>query len=84
MEDLLNQASRFIYPELRRGLPLITLLELARLASDGTEDLTKTRWQFSVIVRCASGKRHEALCHRVVIFWDKIDSGTYGGLFSCG
>ena len=66
MNEFLLQVNRFIYPELRRSHPQLTLVELARLASDGTEDLTKTRWQFSVLMRCTSERRNETWWHRVV------------------
>ena len=35
----------------------MTVAHVAQLASDGTEDLTKTRWQFSVLIRIGHGKR---------------------------
>ena len=55
-----------MYPELRRDRPPVALWELAQLASDGTEDLTKTRWQFSVLMRSVSGQRNETWWRRVV------------------
>ena len=47
----------YIYPELSRARPPITTSELALLASDGTEDLTKTRLQLSVLVSSSYDRR---------------------------
>ena len=57
IDDFLDNVNRFIYPELRRDRPPMTLGNLAQLASDGTEDLTKTRRQFSVLIRTGLVKR---------------------------
>ena len=46
--EFLTLVNRYIYPELRRDTPPMTVAQVAQLASDGTEDFTKTRWQFSV------------------------------------
>ena len=66
IDDFLNLVSRHIYPELRPGTPPLSVSQLAHLASDGTEDLTKTRWQFSVLVRTGQGKRRETWRERIV------------------
>ena len=65
LEDLLDQVHRFIYPELRRDSPPMTLGNLAQLASDGTEDLSNTHWQFSVLMRTSTGKRRATWWQRV-------------------
>ena len=44
-------------PELRQDTPPLTISQLAQLASDGTEDMTKMRWQFSVLVSTSRGGR---------------------------
>ena len=44
----------------------MTLAHLAQLVSDGTADLTKTRWQFSVLIRTGLGKRGATWWERVV------------------
>jgi hypothetical protein len=66
IEEFLDRVNRFIYPELRLDHPSMTLADLARLASDGTEDLTKTRWQFSVLMRTGAGKRNETWWNKLV------------------
>ena len=57
IDVFLTRVNRYIYPELRRDSPPMTIAHLAQLASDGTEDLTKTRWQLSVFIRTGLGKR---------------------------
>ncbi len=44
----------------------MTLADLARIASDGAEGMTNTRWQFNVLMRTGAGKRSETWWHRVV------------------
>ena len=66
IEEFLTCVNRYIYPELRRDSPPMTLAHLAQLASDGAEDLTKTRWQFSVLIRTGLGKRGATWWERVV------------------
>ena len=44
----------------------MTVAHLAQLASDGTEDLTKTRCQFSVLICIGHGKRGETWWERIV------------------
>ena len=66
IDDFLSLVNIYIYPELRRGTPPMTISQLAQLASDGTEDLTKTRWQFSVLIRTSQGQRGETWWERIV------------------
>ena len=66
LDEFLILVSRYIYPELRRGTPPMTVAQLAQLASDGTEDLTKTRWQFNVLIQTSQGKRGETWWERIV------------------
>lgn len=66
IEELLRQVNQYIYPEFSRARPPITTSELALLASDGTENLTKTRWQLSVLMRSSSDRRHSTWCCRTV------------------
>ena len=65
-DEFLNLVNRYIYPELRRGTPPMTVAQLAQLASDGTEDFTKMRWQFTVLIRTGHGKRGETWWGRIV------------------
>ena len=70
-------------PEIRRDRPPMALWELAQLASDKTGDLTKIRWQFSVLVRSGTGRRTEKWWHRIVkSIRNKSSRGTHGGWFS--
>jgi len=57
IDDFLNVVNRYVYPELRQDTPPLSVSQLAYLASDGTEDMTKMRWQFSVLVRTSRGGR---------------------------
>ena len=66
IDEFLTRVNRYIYPELRRDSPPVIIAHLAQLASDGTEDLTKTRWQFSVLIRTGPGKRGATWWERVV------------------
>ena len=49
--DFLDKVNRHVVAHRSRVRSAMTLAELARIASDGTEDLTKMRWQFSVMIR---------------------------------
>ena len=46
-----DKANRYIFAYYRRARPSMKTPELARIASDGTEDLTKIRWPFSVMIK---------------------------------
>ena len=61
----------------------MTVAQLAQLASDGTEDLTKTRWQFSVLIRTSRGTRGETWWERIVkVFGTRAVVGhTWGPQF---
>ena len=48
------------------NLPLLTIKGLAVLASDGTEDITQLRWQFSVIFQTTPTHRGCTLYERIV------------------
>ena len=63
VDDLLDKANRHIYTR-SRGRPTMDLRELATLASDGTEDLSKLQWELSVLIRRSSRPG--------VIFWQRI------------
>ena len=65
VDEFLTVVNIYVYPELRQDTPPLTIPQLAQLASDGTEDLTKTRWQFSVLVRTGRGKRGETWWERI-------------------
>jgi hypothetical protein len=65
IDEFLAAVSRYVYPELRQDTPPLTISQLAQLASDGTEDLTKTRWQFSILVRTGRGQRCETWWERI-------------------
>jgi hypothetical protein len=66
IDEFLNVVNRYVYPELRQDTLPLTVSQLAYLASDGTEDMTKMRWQFSVLVRTSRGGR------RGETWWDRI------------
>ena len=68
IDDFLNVVNRYVYPELRQDTPPLSVSQLAYLASDGTEDMTKMRWQFSVLVRTSRGGR------RNETWWDRIQT----------
>ena len=79
LEVFLILVNRYIYPELRRGTPPMTVAQLAQIASDGTEDLTNTRWQFSVLIRIGPGKRGATGWERVVKVFGMSSRGAHGG-----
>ena len=64
IDEFLTVVNRYVYPELRQDTPPLTISQLAQLASDGTEDMTKTRWPFSVLISAGRGKRGET-------WWDR-------------
>ena len=66
IQELLGKVNRYIYPELSRARPPMYIRELALIASDGTEDLTRLRWQFGVLLRTISEWRHSTWWDRVV------------------
>ena len=51
VDDMLDKANRHIFAYYRRARSSMRLLDMARIASDGTEDLTKMRWRFSVMIK---------------------------------
>ena len=55
IDELMDKINRYVFGS--RTRPALTLKELATLASDGAEQLTKLRWQFSMIVRKKSCRR---------------------------
>ena len=64
IDDLLDKANRYVFSR-SRGRSTMGLHELATLASDGAEDLSKLRWQFSVLIR-RSSKPCVTLWQRIV------------------
>ena len=51
VDDFLDKVNRHVLAHRSRVRSAMRIEELARIASDGTEDLTKLRWQFSVRIR---------------------------------
>ena len=51
VDDILAKSNRYIFAQYSRARSAMRLDEMARRASDGTEDLTKMRWQFSVMIK---------------------------------
>ena len=56
VDEQLDKANRYVYTYGSRVRSAMKIDEMARIASDGTEDLSKMRWQFSVLI-----KRHARL-----------------------
>ena len=53
--ELLGKANRYVYAHGSRVRSAMRVDDMARIAPDGTEQLTKMRWQFSVISRSMQG-----------------------------
>ena len=51
VDDILDKANRHIFAYYRRARSSMQVPEMARIASDGTEDITRMRWQFSVMIK---------------------------------
>ena len=51
VDEFLDKINRHVFAHRSRVRSAMTLEALVRIASDGTEDLTKMRWQFSVLLR---------------------------------
>ena len=51
IDELLDKANRYVYTHGSRVRSAMKVDEMARIASDGTEDLSKMRWQFGVMIK---------------------------------
>ena len=51
VDDILDKANRRVFAYYRRARSPMKIPEMARIASDGTEDLSTMRWQFSVLIK---------------------------------
>ena len=60
----LDKVNTHVFAHRSRVRSAMRIEELARIASDGTEDLTKLRWQFSVMIRKVPRPRAS--------FWQRI------------
>ena len=64
VDELLKKINRYVFCS--RTRPALSLRELATLASDGTEQLTNIRWQFSMLIMKRSTRRTGIIWERVV------------------
>ena len=66
LDELLDKANRHIFVHHRHTRTAMTVDELASLASDGTEDITKIRWQFSVLLKKVGNGPSDTWWQRIV------------------
>ena len=78
IDELPDKANRYVYSVDSRIRSTMTLSEVASLASDGTEDLSKLRWPFCVSLK-RSARPGVYFCQRIVkVFRTKGSGGAHG------
>ncbi|MFM7985076.1 MAG: RNA 2'-phosphotransferase, partial [Candidatus Fonsibacter sp.] len=69
VEDILHAFNTYVKPSFRRiRLPNLNVTDLVTIASGGTEDGSKLRWQFSVLLNHKS---------KGDVFWQRV-TGVFG------
>ena len=51
VDEILDKANRYVYTYGSRVRSAMKVDEMARIVSDGAEDLSKMQWQFSVLIK---------------------------------